>query len=90
MDLDKIRKDIDNIDNEIVLLLAQRVKNIHNIAKFKQNHKFPILDSKREKEILHSKCTIGIKYNLREVYIKDIFKRIIEESHFVEKKIMKQ
>jgi chorismate mutase len=88
MNLSEIRNHLDRIDNALVLLLAERLAFIPYVAEYKLKHNIERYQPEREKEILMKKSELGKKHNLREEYMIDIFKRIIEESHHIEKDIM--
>ena len=88
MELKETREHLDRLDNAIVLLLAERLSLIPHVANYKIKHGLPRSQPEREKEILSAKRALGDKYGLRRKYVEDIFKRIIEESHIVEKEII--
>ena len=52
MDLDQIRKDIDQIDQELVALLEKRMVCVGQIVKYKKQEGLPVLDQGREREVL--------------------------------------
>ena len=52
MDLDQIRKDIDQIDQELVALLERRMVCVSQIVEYKEQEGLPVLDQGREKEVL--------------------------------------
>lgn len=52
MDLDQIRKDIDQIDQELVALLEKRMVCVSQIAEYKEQQGQPVLDQGREREVL--------------------------------------
>lgn len=52
MDLDQIRKDIDQIDQELVALLEKRMVCVSQIVKYKEQKGLPVLDQGREREVL--------------------------------------
>ncbi len=52
LDLNHIRKRIDEIDDGILDLFLQRMQCIHEVSACKKAHKLPILDRKREREKL--------------------------------------
>ena len=52
MDLDQIRKDIDQIDQEIVALLERRMVCVGQIVEYKEQQGLPVLDQGREREVL--------------------------------------
>ena len=52
MDLDQIRKDIDQIDQELVALLEKRMVCVDQIVEYKEQEGLPVLDQGRENEVL--------------------------------------
>lgn len=60
LDLVKIRKEIDQIDNELARLFEKRMGIVLDVARYKKDNKMPIKDSKREALILE-KCKQRIK-----------------------------
>jgi chorismate mutase len=52
-ELKKVRKNIDNIDNEIIKLISSRFKEIHKVTKLKES-KDEIIDHERITHILKS------------------------------------
>ena len=51
MDLDSIRQEIDQIDDQIVKLLEERMQLVEEVVAYKKASGKPILDTKREKVI---------------------------------------
>ena len=51
MDLDSIRQEIDQIDDQIVKLLEERMHLVEGVVAYKKSSGKPILDSKREEVI---------------------------------------
>ena len=88
MELKEIREHLDRLDTAIVLLLAERQSLVPHVAEYKVKHNIQRYQAEREEEILNKKTELGEKYNLRKEFIKDIFERIIEESHMIEKNII--
>ena len=56
MDLQDYRKQIDEIDDQLVELFARRMEVAGNIAQYKQEHGLPVLDSARERQKLQEIC----------------------------------
>lgn len=52
MDLDSIRQEIDQIDQELVALLEKRMVCVGQIVKYKEQKGLPVLDQEREREVL--------------------------------------
>ncbi|WP_343189327.1 prephenate dehydratase domain-containing protein [Buchnera aphidicola] len=85
-----LRKKINKIDKKIILILAKRKKIIKKIAKIKIKNNFSIKDKKREKELLNFLLKIGKKKKIKKFFLKKIFKIIIKESRYIQKKILKK
>ena len=71
LEIEKIRKEINKIDEKIINLLKQRKEKVIFIGKVKKIKNLPIADKNREKEILSS---------LDSDYEKNIYKNILTES----------
>ena len=54
MNLDELRKKIDNIDEQLIKLFEERMNVVSEIAEYKQANNLPTLDSRRETEKLRS------------------------------------
>ena len=52
MDLQELRKKIDEIDNSLIDLFERRMALSAEIARYKQEHNLPVYDPVREREIL--------------------------------------
>lgn len=90
MNLLKIRNEIDNLDMKMVKILAQRMSYIPAVAEYKKKHNLKRRQRDREKEIFQNLKKRAIESGLNPELLKDLFKRIIKESHRIEKKIMKK
>lgn len=91
--LQKLRKEIDVIDRQIMSALARRFKVTHKVGIYKAKHNLPPLDKKREEEVFAYKKLLALKYKLDSVLIEKIFKLIISEvrkNHHYEKSRSKQ
>jgi len=74
------REQINNLDNEIIKLLANRRKLSLEIIKLKNEGKNSIRDKAREKELLSHIIDVGKKYGLDSHYVSKIFFEIIDDS----------
>ena len=83
--LEKHRKKIDKIDNQILKRLSERLKVVKDIKKYKRQHKLPITDKAREKIIFQDLNKKAKKYKLNNKQVKDIYKVIIKNSKKVQK-----
>ncbi|MCL2086742.1 MAG: chorismate mutase [Oscillospiraceae bacterium] len=56
MKLERIREEIDEIDNKILLLFKERLEKTDEVARYKQKNNLPILNVEREKQIIDRIC----------------------------------
>lgn len=71
MDLQDLRKDIDEIDKQLIDLFQKRMKVASKIGNYKRENGLPVLDSKREREKLNEISQMGepdFKSYLRVLY----------------------
>ncbi|CAL4323744.1 Bifunctional chorismate mutase/prephenate dehydratase [Buchnera aphidicola (Neophyllaphis podocarpi)] len=85
-----LRKKINTIDEEILLLLHKRKKIAIEIAKIKIDRNKPIRDIKREKELINKLIKIGDKKDLESNYIYKIFKIIIKNSVNIQNNLLEK
>lgn len=79
-DLSQLRTDINEIDNELMILLAKRRRVSHLVAEAKIAQNKPVRDIKREEQMLVELIQGGKSLNLDAYYIKQVFQTIIEDS----------
>ncbi|MBQ4595682.1 MAG: chorismate mutase, partial [Firmicutes bacterium] len=53
LDLSQLRTQIDDIDTQITELFKQRMEIALDVAKYKKENGLPVLNDRREKEVLH-------------------------------------
>lgn len=77
--MDKLRQNIDNIDDKIMELLIQRLAIVKDIGKLKKTKNIPIEDKSREKIIIDN---IEERYLLEphREFLKSIYNSIFKES----------
>lgn len=68
--IEEIRIEINQIDNQIRELFIKRMKCTEEIAIYKKENNLPILDIKREKEIIANNISKIEDENLKEYYLK--------------------
>ena len=51
--IDKLREDIDRIDNQLVDLFKERMEVSSQIAEYKRKNKLPVKDTERERQLLY-------------------------------------
>ncbi len=78
--LDRLRKEIDMIDDEIMNILASRMKIAREIGAYKKDNNMTILQTERWKEVLQKFIERGCQNGLSEEFITRIIKSIHDES----------
>ncbi len=82
--LNKYRKEINEIDKNIVDFLNKRAVVVMKIKRLKQDRNFPLYDARREEELINN----IIKYNKGPLYndnIVQIFESILRNVQVLEK-----
>lgn len=79
-ELNKLRSNIDSIDNQLIHLLANRMNVSRAIGEYKKLHQIQIVQSKRYDELLNRLCEQGIEVGLTAQFITDIMDIIHKES----------
>ncbi|VBB46724.1 Chorismate mutase [uncultured Paludibacter sp.] len=78
--LTQLRKQIDELDNDLLELLAKRMRVSQEIGKYKKEHNMPILQAKRYEEILESRINQAVKMGMGDEFMKTVLIAIHEES----------
>ena len=87
--IDLLRDQIDNIDEEIYTLLANRMKVAEGIGKYKKENNMTILQPKRWSEIIERGKEFAEKFDLSEDFILKYLQSIHEESINKQDRIMR-
>ncbi len=78
MDIEKLRIQIDEIDNEITNLFGKRMEISNLVSRYKKENRLTVIDRSREREIL-SRVTELVEPEL-EVYTKTLFQTLFNLS----------
>ena len=84
-----LRRQIDEVDEQLLSLLAKRMHISQEIGTYKKEHNMPIQQNKRYDEILDKRGKMGQSLDLDPEFISEIMKAIHEESVKVQMEIMK-
>ncbi len=79
-DLDKLRKEIEQVDFEILDLLAKRFDLVESIAKIKRKHKLSIFQVKKWEETLNRWVIKGETMGMDQNFIKNLIQQVHKES----------
>ena len=88
MDLDRIRQEIDQIDDQIVKLLEERMHLVEGVVAYKKASGKAILDTKRE-EAIFEKVRSRVSNKKYEESIVAIFSDILKRSRDYQDKNIK-
>lgn len=75
-----LRKQIDDIDTELVELLAKRMQISREIGKYKKEHRMPVLQMGRHDEIMQTRCNAAKEMDMDPDFMKVVLQAIHEES----------
>ncbi len=78
--LNMLRKQIDNCDNELIEVLSKRMRIAREIGTYKKEHNMTVLQSNRYNEILHKRGEQGEECGMSATFMKEVFASIHEES----------
>jgi monofunctional chorismate mutase len=81
--LQKLREAIDQIDRQIVELLAERLRLVIKVGEIKLAHQLPVYDPKRERELIE-RVTSAVADPMTPGMAQRIFECIIQESRSLE------
>jgi chorismate mutase len=86
--LEKLRQQINHLDDELMQILGQRMKIAEKIGEYKKNNNITILQTNRWNEILERAFNKGEKLNLSKEFITKYFDAVHMESINHQNKIM--
>lgn len=78
--LNILRKQIDECDNELIQILSKRMRIAREIGTYKKEHDMAILQTGRYNEILDKRGSQGALCSMDSEFIKNVFEAIHEES----------
>lgn len=86
--LDSLRKKIDEIDNNLLELLAKRMRISREIGQYKKDHNLTIVQTQRYTEILDKRGAQGSLVGMSASFVRDLFELVHEESIAQQSEIM--
>lgn len=76
----QLRGQIDQLDNDLMDLLAKRMRVCREIGQYKKEHNIQVLQTGRYSEILDKRGAQGVLTGMSAEFVKQIFEHIHEES----------
>ena len=86
MELDDLRKKIDEADEELLNIIAERLSLMPKIAAIKQSQNISINQETREKEVIEKIRKKAVQRKLNPDFIEKIIIEIIQESKKIQEK----
>ena len=84
MKLEDLRKNIDDVDNNIIRLIAERLRLAEQIGSIKKKNGRQIEDKQREELILEHIKDIASKHGINQTDIEDIYRRMFTASKSIQ------
>ncbi|MDD3195456.1 MAG: bifunctional 3-deoxy-7-phosphoheptulonate synthase/chorismate mutase type II [Paludibacter sp.] len=85
-----LRRQIDDLDNDLLELLAKRMRVSREIGMYKKEHNMPILQEHRYDEILQKRIAQAVDMGMKAEFMKTLLVAIHEESVRHQMEIMKE
>ncbi len=79
-DLTDLRKQIDELDNALLEMLAKRMRVSKEIGVYKKEHNMPVLQSNRYEKLLENRSQNAALMSMNEDFIRTILQAVHEES----------
>lgn len=79
-DIKALRKQIDEIDNELMEMLSKRMRVCREIGQYKKDHNMTVLQTSRYNEILEKRGAQGVLCGMDAQFVKTVYEAIHEES----------
>ena len=80
-----LRKEIDQIDDNLLDLLSKRAKAVRRIGELKHENKIKRLDKKRRLQVIKSNTTKAGSLDLSSIFVRKIFNLIHDYSLSLQK-----
>ncbi len=80
MSIEPLREGINQIDREIIRLIAKRQALAEKIARIKTGQGLPVHDEARVQEVLQSSFNYAVEHKINPVYVQKIMQLLIEMS----------
>lgn len=88
--LEKLRKQIDSIDTELIETMARRMEIIKEIATHKQKHNLTILQLKRWTDVVYDRLNLGERYGLSREFTHRLMLLLHEEAISIQEDTFRQ
>lgn len=88
MDLDSIRKDIKEIDIEIIELISKRLALISIISQTKRDKNISTFQAEREKQMYRQYWNLAVEHKINPELVRQVFDLIMSESRKIQQELL--
>lgn len=78
--LNTLRQQIDQIDNDLLEILSKRMQISKEIGQYKKEHNMTVFQARRHDDVLRSRVQNGVKMGMNGDFVKSVYQAIHEES----------
>lgn len=78
--LDELREKIDRLDDELLELLAKRMRVAAEIGRYKKEHNMPVVQPERYNDLMQRRVETGVSLDLGADFVRNVLAAIHEES----------
>ena len=83
-ELESLRAEIDQLDEQLWEIIGKRVDVARQIGKWKHQHSEPVVQTQRYQEVLKHCQQVGLQYGLSDIVIHEVMNALHTESIRVE------
>lgn len=83
--LEALRREIDEIDDRILELIAERVRKVLAVGELKRQTQMAVYDPERERRLIERLCAAAPDPLERDI-VRRIFERVVDESRTIEQR----
>lgn len=87
-ELEQLRAIIDDLDEELIVALAKRMKTVEKIGEYKRKHDVSLLQMERWKKLRENNLNLGRKHNLNEDFLLALLNSVHAEALRIQEKTM--
>ncbi|MBI3334537.1 chorismate mutase [Candidatus Pacearchaeota archaeon] len=90
--LSNLRKQIDKIDNQLLILIKQRFDVALEVADYKREHNLSICVPERENEVIKARTKQAVELGMEDHtrFIQELFQSIMRESRLIQETCLAQ
>lgn len=88
--IDQLRRQIDDLDNQLIELLSNRMRICREIGQYKREHNITVFQASRYNEILEKRGTQATHCDMSAEFVATVFENVHQESVRQQMKIINQ